>query len=103
MPKYAVTIQAVVVKTYEVEAADQDEAEIEAQERFNVDPETGDSYEQETVDIRLIEPETVSEPDADTLFLALRNLYADYARYYPSAVENSPVMKAVREILENGR
>jgi len=42
-------------------------------------------------------------PDVDTLFLALRNLYADYAEYYPSSVDNSPAMKAAREILENGR
>ena len=39
----------------------------------------------------------------DALFMALRNLYADYAEYYPSSVNNSFAMEAAREILKNGR
>lgn len=34
-----------------------------------------------------------------TLFQALENLYNDYASYYPSAVDNSPAMKAAYELL----
>lgn len=34
-----------------------------------------------------------------TLYQALDNLYNDYAEYYPSAIENSPAMKAAYELL----
>lgn len=34
-----------------------------------------------------------------TLFQALENLYNDYASYYPSAVDNSPAMKAAYELI----
>lgn len=34
-----------------------------------------------------------------TLYQALENLYNDYAEYYPSAIENSPAMKAAYELL----
>lgn len=34
-----------------------------------------------------------------TLFQALENLYNDYASYYPSAVDNSPAMKAAYTLL----
>ncbi len=34
-----------------------------------------------------------------TLFQALENLYNDYAEYYPSAIENSPAMKAAYKLL----
>jgi hypothetical protein len=44
------------------------------------------------------EPETQTV-DAETLRLALQNLYNDYATYYPSAVNNSPAMKAAAELL----
>jgi hypothetical protein len=44
------------------------------------------------------EPETQTV-DAETLRLALQNLYDDYATYYPSAVNNSPAMKAAAELL----
>lgn len=36
-----------------------------------------------------------------TLFVALENLYNDYASYYPSAVDNSPAMKAAAELLKD--
>jgi hypothetical protein len=35
----------------------------------------------------------------ETLIMALQNLYEDYAEYYPSAINNSPAMKAAAEIL----
>ncbi len=35
------------------------------------------------------------------LFHALENLYNDYAEYYPSAVTNSPAMKAAKELLDD--
>ena len=38
-------------------------------------------------------------PTQETLMMALWNLYDDYAGYYPSAVNNSPAMKAAAEIL----
>lgn len=34
-----------------------------------------------------------------TLLQALENLYNDYASYYPSAVDNSPAMKAAYELI----
>lgn len=34
-----------------------------------------------------------------TLYQALDNLYNDYASYYPSAVDNSPAMKAAYELI----
>jgi len=34
-----------------------------------------------------------------TLFVALENLYNDYASYYPSSVDNSPAMKAAAELI----
>jgi hypothetical protein len=52
MPKYSVTIEAVIVKTYDVEADDKDAAMDEASERFNCDPETGDTYEQQIVQVK---------------------------------------------------
>jgi len=40
----------------------------------------------------------IAEPEA--VLLALQNLYADYAGYYPSMVNNSPAMKAALDILQ---
>ena len=57
MPKYLVTIQAIITKTYEVEAADEDQAVIEAHEQFNCSPEAPETYAQETVHVELIEGE----------------------------------------------
>lgn len=34
-----------------------------------------------------------------TLYQALDDLYNDYASYYPSAVDNSPAMKAAYELI----
>lgn len=34
-----------------------------------------------------------------SLYQALENLYNDYAAYYPSAVDNSPAMKAAYTLL----
>ena len=57
MPKYLITIQAVITKTYEVEADDRDEAIIEANEKFSCEPDASETYEQETVDVELVEGE----------------------------------------------
>jgi len=40
------------------------------------------------------------KPTEEALIMALQNLYDDYAGYYPSAVNNSPAMKAVLDILQ---
>ena len=37
----------------------------------------------------------------EALSMALRNVYTDYASYYPSSVNNSFAMKAAREILNS--
>ena len=56
MPKFDVTIKAVITKTYEVEADTQELAEQEAHEIFSVLNETGisENYEQDTVDTELL-------------------------------------------------
>jgi hypothetical protein len=36
----------------------------------------------------------------EALSMALRDIYTDYASYYPSSVNNSFAMKAAREILK---
>ena len=41
----------------------------------------------------------IPDMNQQALLIALINLYADYASYYPSAVTNSPAMKAAAEIL----
>jgi hypothetical protein len=40
------------------------------------------------------------QPTEEALIMALQNLYDDYAGYYPSAVNNSPAMKAALDILQ---
>ena len=56
MPKFDVTIRAVITKTYEVEADSQELAEEEAHSIFSVLNETGisENYEQDTVDTQLL-------------------------------------------------
>jgi hypothetical protein len=55
MPNFSVTIQAIITKTYDVEAVDKWEAMDQAGEQFNCDPETSESSAQEVVDVRKIE------------------------------------------------
>ena len=52
MKTYDVTIKAIVIKTYTVEAEDEDEASLIAHEDFTVESDdTPERYEQETVEI----------------------------------------------------
>jgi hypothetical protein len=102
MPTYSVTIQSWMIKTYDIKAEDKETASETAHDLFNSDPETIGTDGASTIEIRLVEPEPEPETvplDAETLFLALRNLYADCADYYPSMVNNSPAMKAAADLL----
>lgn len=49
--KYAVTIEAVIRKTYEVEAADEYDAQNQANEMFTVEPEADEYYNQQAIDV----------------------------------------------------
>ena len=51
MKKYQVTVQAIIRKTYEVEAVDEREAQSEANELFTVEPDGDEYYNQETIDV----------------------------------------------------
>lgn len=52
MKTYDVTIKAIVIKTYTVEAEDEDEASLIAHEDFTVESDdTPERYEQETLEI----------------------------------------------------
>lgn len=53
MTKFLVTVEAVVRKTYEIEADDRDAAMQEANEQFTVlnEPEIDEYYRQECIDI----------------------------------------------------
>lgn len=49
--KYQVTVQAVIRKTYAVEAADEYEAQNQANELFTVEPEGDEYYDQQVIDV----------------------------------------------------
>lgn len=53
--KYQVTVQAIIRKTYEVEAADEYEAQNKANELFTVEPDGDEYYNQETIDVEEME------------------------------------------------
>ena len=57
MPTFAVTISATVTKTITVTAENEDEAYEKAHDEFSVlpDPNVSEKYEQETLDIELVE------------------------------------------------
>lgn len=56
MKTYEVTIKATICKTITVEAANEDDAYVEAHERFSVlNDDTPERYEQETLDIQEVE------------------------------------------------
>jgi len=101
MPQFTVTVQFSGTKTYEIDAPD--ETAVHALfDRLS----TFDTYDNPIIDrvtetIVKLEQEAQhkSEPTPETVFAALQNLYLDYAGYYPSAVNNSPAMKAAAEIL----
>lgn len=59
MLKYSVTIQAQIAKTYEVEAVNLEDAKEQAHYLFNSEPDTNETYGDEVIDYRLIEPEPV--------------------------------------------
>ena len=57
MKTYDVTIKATVIKTYTVEAEDEEEASLSAHEAFTVESDdTPERYEQEILDIREVAP-----------------------------------------------
>lgn len=51
MPRYEVTIEAVVRKTYQVFADDEFIAQVKAGEKFTLEPEDDEHYSQEVIDI----------------------------------------------------
>jgi hypothetical protein len=101
MRQFTVTVEFSGTKTYEIDAIDET-AVYALFDRLS----TFDTYDNPIIDrvtetIIKIEPETQNkpEPTPETVFAALQNLYLDYSGYYPSAVNNSPAMKAAAEIL----
>jgi hypothetical protein len=55
MKTYDVTIRATIYKTIRVEAENEDDAYVEAHERFSVMPDDSERYEEETMDIEEVE------------------------------------------------
>lgn len=55
MTRYQVTVEAVVRKTYEVEAVDESDAQNQANEMFTVEPESDEYYGQEVIDVEEME------------------------------------------------
>jgi hypothetical protein len=51
MKTYEVTVQAIIRKTYTVEADDMQKAQEMAHEMFTVEPEDDECYEQDIVDV----------------------------------------------------
>lgn len=51
MTRYQVTVEAVIRKTYEVEAVDESDAQNQANEMFTVEPEGDEYYGQEVIDV----------------------------------------------------
>jgi hypothetical protein len=51
MTKYQVTIEAVIRKTYEVEAEDMQKAQEMANEMFTVEPDGDEYYDQQAIDV----------------------------------------------------
>jgi alpha/beta superfamily hydrolase len=58
--KYEVTIQATITKTYTIDAPNEDEAIQAANDDFDVNTieHTYENYEQDTIDVQLIEEQT---------------------------------------------
>lgn len=53
--RYAVTIEAVIRKTYEVEADDMQKAQEMANEMFTVEPDGDEYYDQQAIDVEEME------------------------------------------------
>lgn len=51
MPMYQVTVEAVIRKTYMVEADDEQKAQETANEMFTVAPESDEHYSQQVIDV----------------------------------------------------
>lgn len=51
MKKYEVTIEAVIRKTYTVEAEDEQSAQEQAHEMFTVEPEGDEHYDQQVLEV----------------------------------------------------
>lgn len=74
MPTYSVTIQGIVSVTYDVEADDKETATEKANNLFNNDPDNFSVYGQETVDVRIVEPEPERLPPLPTVADAIVTL-----------------------------
>ncbi len=61
MPRYQVTVEAVIRKTIEVNAADEYEAQNKAQELFTVECEDGEPYSQDVLEVEEMEEERPEE------------------------------------------
>lgn len=61
MPRYQVTVEAVIRKTIEVKAADEYEAQNQAQEQFTVECEDGEHYSQDVLEVEEMEDERPEE------------------------------------------
>jgi hypothetical protein len=51
MKTYEVTVQAVIRKTYRVEADDMQKAQLQAYDMFTVEPDGDEYYDQKVIDI----------------------------------------------------
>lgn len=60
MRKYQVIVEAVVRKTIEVEAVDEMDAQMQANEKFTLEPEEGvdEYYDQQAIEVNEMEGET---------------------------------------------
>lgn len=61
MPRYQVTIEAVIRKTYQVWGADEWDAQNKAQEQFTVEPEGDEHYVQDVLEVEEMEDERPEE------------------------------------------
>lgn len=65
MPRYQVTVEAVIRKTIEVIAPDEYEAQNKAQELFTVEPEGDEYYSQDVLEVEEMEDEREFEPASE--------------------------------------
>ena len=55
MTRYQVTVEAIIRKTYEIEAVGEYDAQNQANEMFTVEPEGGEYYGQQAIDVEEME------------------------------------------------
>lgn len=65
MPRYQVTVEAVIRKTIEVKAADEYEAQNKAQELFTVECDGDEYYAQDVLEVEEMEEEREFEPASE--------------------------------------